>query len=203
MSGKQDSGLILASASPARISLLQQAGIKFAHEAAGVDEASLKQAASQGKMSQEATCLALAEAKALTVSARYPGKYILGADSLVSLGEMFLDKPGDAKRAYLHLIALRGKTHSLSSGVVLAKDGKTLWQHVETAYLSMRDFSDDYLKDYLAQEGEAVAHCVGAYRLEGLGIQLFSKIHGDYFTILGLPLLPVLAALRSHGVMAT
>ncbi len=194
--------LILASTSAARASLLRQAGVAVDIRSPGVDETSLKLALLGECVGARDIADALAEAKAVKVSRKHRG-LVIGADTTLERDGRLYDKPGDLQEAREQLLALRGQQHKLHSAVVIAEDGAALWRHVETATLSVRAFSDAFLDIYLEQEGEALLTTVGGYRLEGLGAQLFTLIKGDYFSILGLPLLPVLDFLRVRGVLST
>lgn len=146
--------------------------------------------------------MALAEAKASTIAARHPGALVIGADQLLVCGEVWLDKPSDLATARRQLRELRGRQHELITAVVLWRDNAVLWRHVERPVLVMRDFSDTFLDAYLASAGAGALSAVGAYQLEAMGIQLFAQIEGDYFAILGLPLLPLLDCLRNLGALA-
>jgi septum formation protein len=145
----------------------------------------------------------LAELKSVRVSQSHPGSLVLGADQVLAYGQELVNKSVNISEARMLLRKLRGGQHTLISAVVLARDAVPIWRHVDSSLLTMRDFSDAFLEDYLAREGGAALDSVGCYHLEGCGAQLFSHIAGDYFSILGLPLLPVLAALRDHGVIAS
>ncbi len=195
------SSLVLASASPARARLLRAAGLDIAVAPVGVDEEAIKASLAQDKAGPDDVATVLAETKADRGSRRAPGTLVIGADQVLACGEAWFDKPPDMAHARAQLQALRGRTHRLHTAVALARDGSVIWRHVERATLVMRDFTDAYLDDYLAAEGEAVLGSVGAYRLEGLGAQLFSRIEGDHFTIQGLPLLPLLEQLRALNVL--
>ncbi|MEA2951380.1 MAG: nucleoside triphosphate pyrophosphatase [Alphaproteobacteria bacterium] len=192
--------LVLASKSAARRALLEAAGIPLEVRPAEIDERATEAGAAAG--GAEAAAALLARAKALDVGARMRGGLVLGADQTLALGARRFSKPADRTAAAEQLRALRGQTHALHSAVALARDGKILFEHGEAARLTMRVFSDTFLDDYLATAGSAVTASVGGYQLEGAGIQLFERIEGDYFTILGLPLLPLLAFLRSNGYLA-
>jgi septum formation protein len=191
--------LILASTSASRQALLRGAGVVFTAEAARIDERAVE-AGLVGRSPAD-VALALSEAKARDVSTRYPGALVIGADQTLSLGERSFHKPATPADARAQLQALRGATHHLNSGVACARDGEIVFRHVASAAMSMRPFSDAFLDQYLAVAGDAVLKSVGCYQLEGPGIQLFDHIAGDYFTILGLPLMPLLAALRNLGVL--
>lgn len=193
--------LILASASAVRASLLRQAGLDFHVRDSRVDEDAVKKsfADSTDDGDTDALALRLAEEKALAVSRAEPGALVIGADQIMSCETRRFDKPRDMVEARANLLFLRGRTHTLHSAVVLALDGEVVWGHSARADLAMRDFSDTFLDWYLKTLGERVKTSVGCYQLEGPGIQLFERIEGDYFTILGLPLLPLLAELRDRG----
>jgi septum formation protein len=193
--------LILASASAVRARLLHDANVIFDVVPARVDEDALKQSLLTDGAEPRAVADALAGLKALRVSATHPGHLVLGADQVLVLDKELVSKCANLDEARVLLHRLRGRSHRLISVLVLARDGVALWRHVGQATLAMRDFSDDFLEDYLAQEGEALLSGVGCYKLEGRGIQLFERIDGDYFTILGLPLLPLLSALREQAVI--
>lgn len=193
--------LILASASASRAAMLRQAGLDFDIRPARVDEEEIKLSLKSDGVSLRDTATALAELKAHRISSAEPQDFIIAADSMVACDGRWYDKPTDMSEARAHLQSLRGKTHELVSAAALARGGSVIWRHAESARLTMRDFSDDFLDAYLAQAGEAVLSCVGCYQLEGLGVQLFSRIQGDFFTILGLPLLPLLDILRENKVL--
>ncbi len=144
---------------------------------------------------------ALAELKAQRVSRRHAGSLVVGADQVLECDGVLFDKPVDVAAARNQLLALRGRRHQLVSAVVLVRDGRRIWHHVDRADLRMREFSTDFLDRYLQSAGGAALSSVGAYQLEGVGAQLFAGIEGDYFTILGLPLLPLLGILREHGLL--
>jgi septum formation protein len=192
--------LLLASASPARRAMLDAAGVIFQAQPARVDEAGLKLAARAENASADETALLLAEMKARRLNA--PDALVIGADQLLVCGDRWFDKPKDEAEARAHLKALRGRTHTLVTAVVCVRDGARIWHHLAHPRLTMRDFSDDVLEAYLATEGDRVLASVGAYRVEGPGIQLFEAIEGEHSAILGLPLLPLLGFLRQHGVLS-
>lgn len=196
--------LILASGSPYRRKMLEAAGLSFRVVPADVDEAALKRklATVAPKPDPAAIADALARAKAEAVSIVHPDAVVIGADQVLALGDELFDKPGDLAAARVQLERLRGKTHRLVSAVVLAQAGKVLWTHVGEAVLTMRSFSPAFLDDYLTKAGPGLCQIVGAYEIEGPGIQLFERVEGDHFTIIGLPLVPLLAGLRSHGAIA-
>jgi septum formation protein len=189
--------LILASTSPARKALLSGAGLEFESSPAPINERA-EEALALGK-GPAAVAQHLAEAKALAVSRLRPGATVIGADQTLSLDGEIFHKPPDLAGARRQLDRLRGCTHRLSCGVALARDGAVLWSHIAEAELTMRFFPEAERDAVLAEEGDAVLGSVGAYRLEGPSVRLFERIEGDYFTILGLPLLPLLGALRLHA----
>ncbi|HTR18299.1 MAG TPA: nucleoside triphosphate pyrophosphatase [Acetobacteraceae bacterium] len=191
--------LILASASPTRRALLEVAGVPVEIRPAAVDEESIKHAARAEDVAPEQTALLLADIKAKRI--REPDALIIGADQLLVCEGTWFDKPADLAAAEAQLRALRGRTHTLHTAVVCVRDGTRIWQHVATPRLTMRDFSDAFLESYLRAEGEALLGSVGAYRIEGPGIQLFDAIEGEHSAILGLPLLPLLGFLRQHGAL--
>ncbi len=190
--------IILASKSAARRAVLDGAGVAYEATVAGVDEDSVKASLLAEGCGPREVADALAELKAIRVSAGREG-FVIGADQTLDLEGRLYDKVGDVAAARERLIELRGKTHKLHSAVVVAREGTPIWREVATAKLTMRDFSDDFLDRYLEVEGEAALGSVGCYRLEGPGAQLFAKIEGDYFGILGLPLMGLLDLLRRHG----
>ena len=196
--------IILASTSRARREMLAAAGVAFTVEAADVDEPAIRKTllAAKSAATPPQIADALARAKAENVSRRHKGLLVIGGDQVLALGMELLTKAKDEAAARATLGKLRGKTHELHSAVALAVDGRVLWAHTGTARLKMRDFSDAFLEEYLTRAGDRIGQSVGAYELEALGVQLFDKIEGDYFTILGLPLLPLLAELRAHGMIA-
>ena len=195
--------LVLASGSPHRRKLLEAAGLEFEVVPADVDEAALKSKLAVADTAPAAVAEALARAKAVAVSARHPGAVVIGADQVLALNGQLFDKPSDLAVARKQLEHLRGKTHRLLSAVALAQAGDIVWKNVGEAVLTMRHFSREFLDDYLARSGDRLLGTVGAYEIEGVGIQLFERIEGDYFTIIGLPLLPLLAELRTRGVAGT
>jgi septum formation protein len=192
--------IVLASGSPFRRSLLANAGLDFSIVKPGIDERAVE-AAITGEVTPEDVASILAEAKALDVSERHPEALVIGSDQTLSLGDEIFHKPADMEGARRHLLKLSGKTHSLNSAVVLAQGGETLWRDVAVARLTMRKLSAAFIGRHLARVGAKALESVGAYQIEGEGIQLFEEIEGDYFTIVGLPLLPLLAALRERGAI--
>ena len=189
--------LILASKSAARRAMLTDAGVPFAVQVADVDEDALK---TPGVDPVE-LAVELARAKALAVSRHDAEPWVLGADQTLAFDGGLVSKAPTLAAARERLVAMRGRTHQLHSGAALARNGQVVWSGVDTVEMRMRDFSDAFLDAYLAAEGETLLACVGSYRLEGLGSQLFEAVEGDYFTVLGLPLWPVLAELRRAGVI--
>jgi nucleoside triphosphate pyrophosphatase len=189
--------LVLASRSDIRGKVLAAAGLRFEIRPAQVDERAVEAAAKPEDASAAARILARAKAEA--VSANMPDRPVLGADQTLALGVHRFTKPKDRAEALTQLQALRGRTHELHSALALVRDGNVLFQCVETARLTMRDLSDRFLEDYLDMAGDLALSSVGAYQLESIGVHLFEHIEGDYFTILGLPLLPLLAYLRGAG----
>lgn len=194
--------LILASRSAARRMVLEGAGVPFEPEDAGVDEGAVKDRMLAEGATPLEVAVALAGEKALAVSRKRPGRLVLGSDQTLDFEGRLIDKAPDMAAARSRLTELRGHTHALRNGTALALDGEIVWSGGASAVLHMRDFSDGFLDDYLAAEGEDLLGSVGCYRLEGLGAQLFTGIEGDYFTILGLPLWPLLDELRARGVIA-
>lgn len=193
---------ILASTSASRQAMLRSAGVSFEAIPPRVDEDELKASLLAQKASPRAIADALAETKALKISSRIPGALVLGCDQVLSYGKAeMMDKPRSLEEAREHLQLLAGKEHKLISAAVIAQNGQPVWRVVDTATLTMRNVSPEFLDDYIAREGEALLTSVGCYRLEGLGAQLFSRISGDFFTILGLPLLQVLEYLRERKVL--
>jgi septum formation protein len=189
--------LILASQSDTRKALLQQAGLDFSTAPARIDERGLERAALEAGGDGRDVALLLAERKAAAVAAANPGAIVIGADQTLSLDAELLHKPADRSEAAAQLDHLRGKTHRLHAAVTLVRDDLLLWSDIQTAELTMRDFSPAERDEVLDREGDAILASVGGYRLEGPSIRLFETVTGDYFTILGLPLLPLLAALRN------
>lgn len=197
--------LVLASGSATRRALLEAAGVDFEVRAAHVDEDALRDQlfAADTCVSHESVALALAQEKAKAVSAEQPDALVIGADQVLSFEGHLFEKPKTVNEARNQLLSLRGKTHALHSSVALAQGGAVLWHDTETAVLTLRDFSEAALDTYLARVGDVVLTSVGAYQIEGPAIQLFEDIDGDHTTILGLPLLPLLAELRRREVLTS
>lgn len=193
--------LILASASSSRRGLLKRAGIAASCIAAQVDETEIKMAMRQEGADALSVAETLAELKACRISQKEPAALVIGADQILTCGDVWFDKPVDMDQAAGHLRALSGRRHSLLTCVCVARGGRRIWHQRETANLTMRTLSDGYIQRYLGVVGEAALTSVGAYQLEGRGAQLFAKIEGDFFTILGLPLLPLMDFLRGYGVI--
>lgn len=191
--------IVLASQSASRKAMLEAAGVAFEACPAHLDERAIE-AGLSGHCPGE-VALELAQAKALAVCAVRPGQLVLGSDSLVTCGGRRFDKPRDRAEAAEHLRFFSGNLMELHSAAALARDGSVVWSDARTARLHVRTLSDDFIEHYLVQEWPAVAGCVGVFRLEARGVQLFSSIEGDSFTVLGMPLLPVLEALRTEGVL--
>jgi septum formation protein len=197
------SGLILASSSPTRRRVLQAAGLEFSVAAPGVDEEEVKRSLrAQGATGMQ-IAETLAELKAQRISARHDGALVIGADQVLECNKVLFDKPADLAHARGQLQALRGKSHDLLCAICVAQNGARIWHHNGRVTLRMRPFSDAFLDEYLRRAGEDLLGSVGAYRLEGLGAQLFSRIDGDWFSILGVPLLPLLDFLRGHKLVAS
>jgi septum formation protein len=194
--------VILASGSATRAKLLRQAGLEVTPVAAAVDEESIKASFAAEGASVVECATVLAEMKATRISARYPGALVIGADQILDLAGRWFDKPETTADARAQLLALRGKTHELVSASVVALNGSRIWADHDIAYMKMRDFTESFLDHYLARAGADILGSVGAYHYEGLGAQLFDRVTGDYYTILGLPLLRLLEFLRGHGVVA-
>jgi septum formation protein len=193
--------LILASASTARAGLLRAAGVDFTIEPAAIDEGRVKSDARRRGASAMDCAIALATEKARIVSRRHPEALVIGADQILAVGEEWFDKPADLAEARAQLRALRGRTHWLQTAVVVIQGEDPLWRGTSAPEMQMRRFSDAFIAAYAAAEGEALLGSVGAYRLEGRGVQLFSRITGDHFAVLGLPLVELLGFLRERGAL--
>ena len=195
--------LVLASASRSRAALLHNAGLAFTQDVARIDEAAVKAALLAEGADTARAAETLAELKAQRVAPRHPGALVLGADQMLESGSRWFDKAADSAEAAATLRALAGKSHRLVSAICLVRDGVRLWHHVAEARLTMRPLNDAFIAAYLEDIGSAALDSAGAYQVEGRGAQLFSRIEGDHFTILGLPLLPLLDVLRNHRVVPT
>jgi septum formation protein len=193
--------LILASQSAIRQSLLRNAGVDFQSMAANIDEEALSAAMVRDHAKPRDIADALAEAKAVKISRNCPDALVLGCDQALDLCGTVMHKAASREEARERLLALRGREHRLICATILAASGAPIWRHVEEAAMTMREFSDEFLDRYLDRAGPALTQSVGCYAWEGLGAQLFSKVRGDYYCILGLPLLAVLDALRNQGVL--
>jgi septum formation protein len=195
--------LVLASGSASRKALLTAAGVAFIADPADLDEDRLMADLKARGADAAAVASELAQQKALAVSRRHPGKTVLGGDSVIAFDGEYLSKCATLDAARALLARLSGQTHLLVSAAALARDGALLWAHASPCRMVMRDLSPEYLDDYLAMEGPAILSSVGCYHFEGRGAQLFATVEGDYFSVLGLPLLQVLAQLRKEGVLAS
>lgn len=193
--------IVLASASAARRAILEQAGVAFAVDPADVDEAALK--TPEARRDPAALSVILAQAKALDVSRRRPHDWVIGSDQILAFDGGLVSKARSMDEARERLTQMRGRQHVLWSGVALARGGQVVWSTREPATMTMRAVSDAFLDDYLAAEGEGLLASVGCYRIEGRGAQLFARVDGDQSTIMGMPLWPLLEALRAHGAIAT
>jgi len=188
--------LILASSSVSRAHVLASAGVQFVQDAPRVDEGAVKERLQNEKASAAECAETLAKLKAIKVSHKHKKALVVGADQVLECDGNWFNKPVDIEQARISLLALRGKTHQLWTCAAVARGGGVIWKHVSVAHLTMRPFTESFLNWYVARAGDLVTQSVGAYQLEGPGAQLFSKIHGDFFAILGLPLLPLMAFLR-------
>ena len=194
--------IILASGSASRRALLAGAGIDAPAIKPNVDEDAAKAALRQSGASVRDQAMHLAELKAIKVSSTHKG-LVIGGDQMLNLGGEALDKPATMKIAEDHLRRLSGQTHTLETAIAIAEDGKVIWRHLARPKLTVRELSDGFITDYLSNASDQILATVGAYQLEGIGAQLFTRIEGDYFSILGLPLLPLLDYLRTRGVIAS
>ncbi|MEO5810115.1 MAG: Maf family protein [Sphingomicrobium sp.] len=190
--------LILASSSSIRRAMLDQAGIAYEVRAPDCDEDAVKQ---DHDGDGETLAIRLAEIKAASVVAG-PTDWVIGADSTLSVDGILYSKPGDREEAAAHLRAFSGRTLILSSAVALGRGGKIDWRHADTAWLDVRPLTENFIADYLEAEWPAVGHCVGVFRMEGRGVTLFDRVEGSHFSILGMPLIPLIGALRERGVVA-
>lgn len=195
--------LVLASASPTRQAMLRAAGVAFTVAPASLNEAALMDDLIAKGSEAVAIAAALAEQKAVMVSRRSLGETVLGGDTVLALGQEIIGKSHDLAALRVLLLKLSGKTHHLISSAALARDGHVFWHHTVRAHMTVRNLSESFVDAYLAREGEALLGSVGGYHFEGLGAQLFESVEGDYFSVLGLPLLPVLAELRAQGLLET
>ena len=193
--------IVLASASTARRTLLDRAGLRFMTAVAAIDETEVKRSALAMSASPDDTAMLLADLKAERVMARYPDALVVGGDQLLVCEGRWFDKPADLEDARAQLLALRGRTHELVTAVTCWRGGRAVWHHIARPRLTMRMFSEDFLAAYLLAEGDVLTGTVGAYRFEGCGVQLFESVIGEHAAILGLPLLPLLGFLRQHGVL--
>jgi septum formation protein len=193
--------IILASTSPFRLKILRDAGLSVDAVASGIDERVIEKTLDGTGVTPAEVASILAEAKAVAVSEAHPDAVVIGADQTLSLEDRIFHKPADMEAARRHLLALSGKTHELNSAVVVARAGVPLWCTVEIARMTMRQLEPAFIGRHLSRVGPSALQSVGAYQIEGEGIQLFEKIEGDLFTIIGLPLLPLLQALRDEGVI--
>jgi len=193
--------LILASSSASRQMLMRNAGLSFTAKPAEIDERAIDAKLERDGASPDRIAVELAKAKALAVSAIYPDAVVLGCDQTMSLGDRIYHKPKDMAEAHANLMSLSGQTHRLNCGAALAQNGDIIWDVVTVADLTVRELDAEFLDRHLERVGPKVLSSVGAYQLEGEGIQLFTDIEGDYFTILGLPLLPLLTKLRELGLI--
>lgn len=195
------SPVILASTSPFRKHLLTEVGLSFSTAAPDVDERAIEGRAEHQHFSPEQLADLLACEKALAVSRRHDGALVIGGDQVMALGERIYHKPKDMTAARDQLLSLRGETHILYSALALARDGEIIWRHVSLAHMTVRMFSEAFLDDYLEHAGDKILKSVGGYQIEGRGLQLFSAVEGDYFTIVGVPLLPLLDKLRHLDIL--
>lgn len=193
--------IVLASTSATRQSMLRNAGLSFSSASPAVDERAL--VAANPDWTPRETAIRLAESKAVDVSSRQTESFVIGADQVLALGDVVYGKPRDRAHCRQQLRQLSGRTHALISAVTLARNGVTLWTYADEAKLTMRDFSEAFLESYLDAIGNDCTTSVGGYKIEGLGVQLFSSVAGDHFTILGLPLVPLLEKLRDLGEVAS
>ena len=193
--------LILASSSKARHSMLTNSGVDCEAIASMIDEDGYKQSMKAEGASAAEAAETLAEMKALRMYRQQPDGIVIAADQMLECNGIWFDKPRDRDNTRAQLLALRGKTHQLVSAAVIYKEGSRIWGTIDTAHLTMRNFTDEWLEDYLDAAGDDIYDCVGGYQLEGIGAQLFTEVRGDYFTVLGLPLLPLIGFLRDNGIL--
>lgn len=193
--------IVLSSTSATRRKLLSQTGLYFKTAKPPVDESIIKEALKKAGASAAQVADNLAESKANSVGQIIPGAFIIGADQMLECEGRWYDKPADRDGARRHLESLRGKTHELITAAVIAHEGRIIWRHTEIAKMTMRDFSESFLDSYMDKAGDGIVNSVGAYEMEGAGSQLFEKVEGDFFSILGLPLIPLMGALREAGAL--
>ncbi|PKR58924.1 Maf family protein [Thalassospira lohafexi] len=193
--------LILASSSKTRHAMLKNAGVDCDAIASMIDEEGYKQSMKAEGANAAQAAETLAEMKALRMYRQQPDGIVIAADQMLECNGIWFDKPKDRDNTRAQLLALRGKTHQLVSAAVIYKEGSRIWGTIDTAHLTMRNFTEEWLDWYLDAAGEDIFDCVGGYQLEGIGAQLFTEVRGDYFTVLGLPLLPLIGFLRDHGVL--
>ena len=198
-----DASIVLASGSATRRAMLEAAGLRLVIDKPDVDEEALKREFQAASKTASDAALGLAAAKAARVAARHAGRIVVGADQMLECERSWFDKPVDRASAARQLRSLSGRTHVLISAVVAVRDTETLWQTIDSAELTMRPLSDVFVESYLDRIGDRALGSVGGYQVEGLGIQLFERIRGDHFTILGMPLLPLLGFLRRHDILPT
>lgn len=193
--------IVLASKSPHRYALMNNAGLKFKAIPADIDERAIEAAFQSEALTPADLAQKLADTKAIHVSEHHPDAMVIGSDQTLSLDGDLFHKHENMEHARRHLLKLSGKTHQLNSAICLAQNGKILWQHISVAYLTMRELSPEFIGRHLSRAGEDVLTSVGAYQLEKEGVQLFDKIEGDFFTIVGLPMLPLLNKLRQLDII--
>lgn len=193
--------LVLASGSRHRAELLRNAGLSIETDPANIDERAVEAPLLGSELGPGDIAQVLAEAKALDVASRHAGKLVIGCDQTLSLGLQHFNKPRNMEEARKHLLLFSGKTHQLHSAIAITFNNETIWRHVSVADMTMRNFSPQFIGRYLAKTGDNALASVGSYQIEGLGIQLFEKVAGDYFTIIGMPLLPLMQELRKLGAI--
>lgn len=193
--------LVLASASRARLAMLERAGVSCTAQPAAIDETEITRGLAADGAGPAEIAEALAGIKAQRISPKVSEAMVVGADQVLDCEGSLFGKPTDQAVARAHLLALSGKTHRLTSAVICVRDGERLWHHVDSARLTMRTLSPTFIDDYLDRMGDRVLQTVGGYEIEGLGAQLFTRVQGDFFTVLGMPLLPLLGFLRVHGLV--
>ena len=201
MNNSPEERIVLASGSAARCKMLRQVGLDIVVAASNLDESAIKTAAMAHNVPPRNLANQLAEAKATAVALDYRGNWIIGADQVLAVGKVLIDKAGNRKEARKTLEKLSGQSHELYTAVCVMRDATVLWRYLDTAILWMRPLSTDFIEGYLDRAGGEVLCSVGCYQIESLGAQLFDRVQGDHFTIQGMPLLPLLAFLRSQGLM--